>query len=72
MPPDGAYLSSGDDGGRGPHDLEKISEIARRVAEKIDFEKKFLAPPGGQSGSASGHVTISAERCRGVLYCVEI
>ena len=34
----------------GADDPEKISEIARTVAEKIEFEKK-LAPPGGQTGS---------------------
>ena len=44
------------------HDPEKISEIASAVAEKIEFEKKFLAPPGGQTGGVRGHVTISAER----------
>ena len=39
------------------HDPEKISEIAQRVAEKIEFEKKSSAPPGGQTGSSCGHVT---------------
>jgi len=29
---------------RGAHDPEKISEIGQRVAEKIEFEKKSLAP----------------------------
>jgi len=36
---------------RGAYDPEKISEIVRTVAEKIEFEKKILAPPGGQTGS---------------------
>jgi len=45
---------------RGAHDAEKISEIPLTVAEKIEFEKK-LAPPGGQTGSVRGHVTIYAE-----------
>ena len=57
---------------RGAQDAEKVSEIAQRVAEKIDFEKKILAPPGGQTGSGRGQVTISAESCRGVLDCVKI
>ena len=43
---------------RGAHDPEKISAIALAVAEKIEFEKKNLAPPGGQTGSGRGHVTI--------------
>ena len=43
---------------RGVHDPEKISEIAQAIAEKIDFEKIFLAPPSGQTGSGRGHVTI--------------
>ena len=46
---------------RDAHDPEKISEIALAVAEKIEFEKKFLVPPGGQTGSGRGHVTICAE-----------
>ena len=54
------------------HHPEKISGIAQRVAEKIDFEKKILAPPGGQTGSGCGQVTISAESCRGVLDCMKI
>ena len=43
---------------RGAHDSEKISEIAQPVAEKIEFKKISLAPPGGQTGSGCGHVTI--------------
>ena len=43
---------------RGAHDPEKISEIGQSVAEKIEFEKKYLAPPGGQTGSDRGQVTI--------------
>ena len=43
------------------HDPEKISEIARAVAEKIEFEKKILAPPGGQTGSVRGQVTTCTE-----------
>jgi len=42
----------------GAHDPEKISEMRQRVAEKIEFKKKILAPPGGQTGSGRGHVTI--------------
>jgi len=57
---------------RGAHDAEKVSEIAQRLAEKIDFEKNFLAPPGGQTGSKRDHLTISAESYRGVLDCVKI
>jgi len=32
------------------------------VAEKIEFEKKNLAPPSGQTGNDTGHVTI----CSGI------
>jgi len=32
---------------RGAHDREKISEIGQGVAEKVEFEKKSLPPPGG-------------------------
>jgi len=42
---------------REAHDPEKNSEIAQAVAEKIEFEKKSSAPPGGQTGSSLGHVT---------------
>ena len=42
----------------GAHDPEKISEIRQRGAEKIEFKKKILAPPGGQTGSGRGHVTM--------------
>jgi len=42
---------------RGAHDAEKISEIAQRVVEKIEFEKNSLAPPGGQTGCSCGNVT---------------
>ena len=50
---------------------EKISEIALTVAEKIEFEKK-LAPPGGQTGSVRGHVTICAESYPKVLESLRI
>ena len=46
---------------RGARDPEKISEIAWAVAEKIEFEKINLAPPSGQTGSDSRHMTICAE-----------
>jgi len=36
------------------HDPEKISEISLTVAEKIEFEKKIAAPPGGQTESVRG------------------
>jgi len=53
------------------HDPEKNSEIAQAVAEKIEFQKKNLAPPGGQTGSRCGHVTIRNESYEKVLYCVK-
>ena len=56
---------------RGAHDPEKISEIALTVAGKIEFEKK-LAPPGGQTGSVRGHVTIYAESYPKVLESLRI
>jgi len=37
---------------RGAHDPEQISKIAQAVAEKIEFEKNSLAPPGGQTESS--------------------
>jgi len=54
------------------HDPEKNSEIAQAVAEKTEFQKKTLAPPGGQTGSRCGHVTIRNESYEKVLYCVKI
>jgi len=57
---------------RGAHDPEKILEIAQAVAEKIEFEKNSLGPPGGQTGSLCGHVTIWYESYEKVLYCVKI
>ena len=56
---------------RGAHDPEKISEIAQAVAEKIEFQKKNLAPPGGQTGSRCGHVTVRNESYEKVLYYVK-
>jgi len=44
----------------GAHGSEKILAIAR-VAEKIEFEEKIFCVPSGQTGSASGQVTTSAE-----------
>ena len=46
---------------RDAHDPEKNSEIAWAVAEKIEFEKKIWAPPSGQTGNDTGHVTICSE-----------
>ena len=57
---------------RGAHDPEKTSEIAQAVAEKIEFEKKNFAPPGGQTGSNCGHVIICEESYRQGLESVKI
>jgi len=56
---------------RGAHDPEKISEIGQGVAEKIEFEKNSSAPPGGQTGSSFGHMTIWNESYEKVLHCVK-